>query len=86
MLAQRIGIKLIVLIEDETVQSWQDLLKWTNPQPNATALTPNGERCYKVMKTMENTYGCQFEFCRHDETGKRIIELLKGEDNGQDAI
>ena len=86
MLAQRLGIKLIVLIEDETVQSWQDLLKWTNPQPNASALTPNGERCYKVMKAMENTYGCRFEFCRHDETGKRIIELLRGADNGQNAI
>lgn len=85
-LAKECGIKLIVLIEDETVRNWSDLLKWTNPQPNAGPLTPNGERCYKVMKTMENTYGCRFEFCRHDETGKRIIELLKGEQDGKDAI
>lgn len=86
ILAQRLGIKLIVLIEDETVQSWQDLLKWTNPQPNAGPLTPNGERCYKVMKALENKYGCEFMFCKHEETGAKIIDLLKGESNGTNAI
>lgn len=85
-LAKECGIKLIVLIEDETVRNWSDLLKWTNPQPNAGPLTPNGERCYKVMKALENKYGCEFRFCTKDQTGAVIIELLKGESNGTNAI
>ena len=85
-LAKECGIKLIVLIEDETVRNWSDLLKWTNPQPNAGPLTPNGERCYKVMKALENKYGCEFRFCTKDQTGATIIELLKGEQYGENAI
>lgn len=85
-LAKECGIKLIVLIEDETVRNWSDLLKWTNPQPNAGPLTPNGERCYKVMKALENKYGCEFRFCTKDQTGAVIIELLKGESNGTNAV
>lgn len=85
-LAQRLGIKLIVLIEDDSVPSWQALLKWTNPQPNAGPLTPDGERCYKVMKALENKYGCEFRFCTKDRTGATIIELLKGEQHGENAI
>ena len=75
-LAKDCGIHLIVLIEDNTVQSWDDLLNWTNPQPNRSALTPNGERCFKVMKAMEYTYGVEFQFCNKADTGRRILEIL----------
>ena len=75
-LAKDCGIHLIVLIEDNTVQSWDDLLNWVNPQPNRSALTPNGERCFKVMKAMEYTYGVEFQFCKKQDTGKRILEIL----------
>lgn len=85
-LAKDCGIKLIVLIEDETVQNWTDLLKWKNQHPNASPMTPDGERCYKVMKALENKYGCEFRFCTKDQTGATIIELLKGESNGTNAI
>lgn len=38
----------------------------------------NGERLYKMMKTMEERYGIQWLFCNKKDTGKRIIELLDG--------
>lgn len=38
----------------------------------------NGDRLYKCLCTIRDRYGVQFEFCRKDETGKRIIELLGG--------
>lgn len=75
-LAKDCGIHLVVLIEDNTVANWDELLKWTNPQPNRSALTPNGERCYKVMKAMEYSYGVEFQFCKKKDTGKRILEIL----------
>lgn len=36
----------------------------------------NGERVAKIMRTMEEKYGVEFQFCRKSESGKRILELL----------
>ena len=85
-LAKDCGIHLIVLIEDNTVANWDELLKWVNPQPNRSALTPNGERCYKVMKAMEYSYGVEFQFCKKKDTGKRILQILtEGKDGNTKA-
>ena len=75
-LAKDCEIRLVVLIEDNTVGNYDELLTWVNPQPNRSALTPNGERCFKVMKAMEYTYGVEFQFCKKQDTGKRILEIL----------
>jgi hypothetical protein len=37
-----------------------------------------GETLSKIMRTMEQKYGCEFLFCDKLHTGKRIIELLGG--------
>lgn len=85
-LAKDCGIHLVVLIEDNTVANWDELLKWTNPQPNRSALTPNGERCYKVMKAMEYSYGVEFQFCKKNDTGKRILHILtEGKDGNTET-
>ena len=85
-LAKDCGIHLVVLIEDNTVANWDELLKWTNPQPNRSALTPNGERCYKVMKAMEYSYGVEFQFCKKKDTGKRILQILtEGKDGNTET-
>ena len=81
-LAKECGIHLVVLIEDNTVANWGELLKWANPQPNRSALTPNGERCFKVMKAMEYSYGVEFQFCKKKDTGKRILQILTEGTNG----
>lgn len=39
----------------------------------------NGERVAKIMRTMVEKYGVEFQFCRKSECGKRIIELLGGD-------
>ena len=85
-LAKDCEIRLVVLIEDNSVGSYDELLKWVNPQPNRSALTPNGERCFKVMKAMEYTYGVEFQFCKKQDTGKRILEILmEGKDGNTEA-
>lgn len=75
-LADDCGIHLVVLIEDDLVGGWDDLMNWISPQPNRSSLTPNGERCFKVMKAMEYTYHVRFEFCDKRQTGRRIVEIL----------
>lgn len=85
-LAKDCGIHLVVLIEDNTVSNYEELLKWVNPQPNRSALTPNGERCYKVMKAMEYSYGVEFQFCKKKDTGKRILQILtEGKDGNTET-
>lgn len=38
-----------------------------------------GETLSKVMRTMEEKYGCEFMFCDKLHTGKKITEILGGE-------
>lgn len=40
-----------------------------------------GERVSKIMRTMEAKYGVEFHFCRKNESGKRILELLGVDEN-----
>ncbi len=38
----------------------------------------NGEQLYKSMVTISQNYGVKWMFCEKAETGKKIIELLRG--------
>lgn len=93
MRAQEHGIKLVILIEHSSqIKSIDDVAKWENPRLNkrvrdketglwktvrTKAMT--GETLSKIMRTMERKYGCKFMFCSKEQTGKRIIEILGGE-------
>jgi len=39
----------------------------------------NGEKLCKIMQTMQEKYGIEWQFCNKKETSKRIIEILGGE-------
>lgn len=41
----------------------------------------SGERLSKSIKTMERKYGAIFLFCKPEESGQRILELLGGSEN-----
>ncbi len=89
--AQEAEIKLIILCEhSKDMQCLEDVIWWKNPRrykkvkedgkwltKETKALT--GEKLYKILRTMEEKYGCEFLFCEKRETGTRIIEILKGE-------
>lgn len=89
--AQEAEVKLVILCEhSKEIQSLEDVIWWRNPRrykkvkengkwttKETKALT--GEKLYKILRTMEERYGCEFLFCEKKETGKRIIEILKGE-------
>lgn len=90
-LADELGIKLYILVENEDgIKSKDDILLWKNPQyivwlkkqkqgikckPPATNLTLK-----KIMHSMEKKYGVTFLFCHPYESAEKIVELLtKGE-------
>lgn len=78
-LAQDLGIKLIVLIEE--VPPGGEVRNWVSP------LDRYGKPKYrfdpgtlqKVMETMSEKYNVIFRFCDGRSTGKQLIEYLKGE-------
>ena len=73
-------IKLVFLIEHGgSIKSLEDVQHWVNPRLKDHPLAMSGERLYKVMLTMQNKYGIDWQFCDKRCTGKRIVEILGGE-------
>lgn len=75
--AKEAGIEIIILVEHSArIKSLQDVVKWNNPRLKYTPYAVSGERLYKILSTIAKKYGCSFEFCSKEQTGKKIIELL----------
>ena len=81
--ARDAGCQLIILVENtEGISSVKDVHRWINPDLIYRPRAITGERLQKAMITMSERYGVRFEFCRPEESAKRIIELLGvGEDD-----
>lgn len=78
--AQDSGIKLIILCEHGYgIRELSDVAGWVNPRLKDSKLAMSGQRLYKVLSTMEKTYGVKFMFCQKEQTGQKIIELLGGD-------
>ena len=75
--AKAAGIKIIFLVEHgKNIKSLEDVKEWVNPRLKESPLAVSGERLYKILSTLERTYGVEFLFCDKRNTGKRIIEIL----------
>ena len=55
--------------------------KWLN-KPLPKAKPTSGETLAKAMFTMQLKYGVEFVFCRPEDAGAKVIELLGGSENG----
>ena len=78
--AQENGIALIILCEHGCgIRELSDVAGWVNPRLKESKLAMSGQRLYKVLSTMEKSYGVKFLFCQKEQTGRKIIELLGGE-------
>ena len=77
--ANEAGIKVIVLVEHGgNIRTLSDVRNWQNPRLKQSPMAVSGERLYKILTAMKSHYGVDFEFCNKYQTGKRIVELLKG--------
>ncbi|MBQ1759364.1 MAG: hypothetical protein IIZ94_06755, partial [Prevotella sp.] len=76
--ANKYGIKVIVLVEhSKNIKTLSDVQHWVNPRLKVSPLAVSGERLYKILLAISKKYNVDFQFCTKQETGKRIIELLK---------
>lgn len=76
--AKAVGSKVIILIEDDSINTFEDVKSWSSKHTKV-----KGETLYKAMKTMEeetDKYDVKFLFCKKEETGKKILELLGGKE------
>jgi uncharacterized FlaG/YvyC family protein len=72
--AKEYGVHMIILIEDDRIDTFEDVKKWKSPHTKV-----KGETLYKAMKTMESEidkYDVEFRFCKKCETGEQIIKIL----------
>lgn len=76
--AKDAGIQLYMLIQDQKIKSVSDVFGWYNPRKRFSPKAVSGRQLGKMMMSMEKKYGVKFQFCKKDETGKRIVELLGG--------
>ena len=87
------GFKIIILCEHgEGITELSDVIFWHNPRldicdwvmenghpvkkqiyPDATT----GIKLYKSLRTMQDRYGVEIQFCDKSETGFKIVELLE---------
>ena len=78
----RAGCHLIVLIEHSPrIRKLEDVIGWKNPRLKVSPLAVSGDRLFRIMKAMELKYGIEWQFCGKQQTGKKIIELLRGEED-----
>lgn len=78
-------------IANNTITKLSELHRWVNPRlfifqsgrqkyPNAT----KGVTLMKACMTMQKKYGVEFMFCASKDAGRKIIELLGGDNNETD--
>lgn len=73
------GVKIIFLVEHgRDIKDLIDVLFWENPRIKESPKCISGEHLFKAMTTMSERYGVEWQFCQKKDTGKRIIEILKG--------
>ena len=76
----RAGCRMIVLIEHSPrIRRLEDVIGWKNPRLKVSPLAVSGERLFRIMHAMGTKYGIDWQFCGKQQTGKRIIELLRSE-------
>lgn len=77
-LAKRLGAVLVILVENrDGFTCVDDVARWVNPNPRKTAKSIEGVRLAKAMRTMSERYGVRFEFCTPEESGRRVLEILR---------
>ena len=84
---KRTGSELIVLVEQNRfvdrgksvkVETVEDLLTWSSPHT-----VVRGEKVYRVLRSWMAKYPLQVRFCDKRQTGRQIVKILYGENNGR---
>lgn len=81
--AQKLGTHMCILVEDGDYHDISEVANWVNPRRKSNLRSPSGKTLAKALDTIAWRYDVDFEFCKPEDTGKRIIELLEAHDREQ---
>lgn len=87
MLAEELGIQLVILIEDMDVKSIDDVEHWENPimekwEKGRVKSKPRPSSAIATqMRTIAEKHNVRWEFCHPRDTGRRIMEILGEQQN-----
>jgi ribosome-associated protein len=76
--AKEAGIQLIILITEPKVTCLADVFGWYNPRLRYSKKATTGRQLGKILYSMKERYGVDFQFVTKDRVGQRIVELLEG--------
>ena len=75
-LAKDLGYRLIVLVEEPNITSLTGVCSWYNWRKRTNVRAISGKTLYKIMLTMSQKYGVEWQFTTKENCAKRIVELL----------
>lgn len=71
--------RLVILIEEEGIETLEDVYWWENPRLKQNPKATKGSSLYKSLCTIRDEYNVEIRFCSRADTGKEIIKILEGE-------
>lgn len=75
--AKAAGCSLVILVENTVgITDISEVHKWVNPRVIYSSKCVQGPRLQKAMETISERYGVRFMFCRPEEAGEIITEML----------
>ena len=77
--AKAAGCSLVILVENTLgITDISQVHKWINPRVVYSSKCVQGPRLQKAMETISERYGVRFLFCRPEDAGRIITEMLDG--------
>lgn len=75
--AKEAGVKLVILVEHGgKIRSLEDVYGWKNPRLSVSPYALSGPRVCALMRAYVAKYGVEWAFCRKQDTGKKILDIL----------
>lgn len=76
--AKAAGCSLVILVENTVgIADVSEVHKWVNPRIIYSNKCVQGPQLQKAMETISERYGVCFMFCRPEEAGEIITEILE---------
>ena len=73
--------RLILLIEENDIESLEDVWWWENPRLKKNPKATKGTALYKSLCTIRDEYAVDIRFCNRKNAGREIIKILEGKKN-----
>lgn len=75
-LAKELGYKMIVLVEEPSITNVEQVFGWYNWRRKKNPRAVSGKTLHKIMVTIQEKYGVEWQFTTKQKCGEKIVELL----------